>query len=137
MRRSKLLLLLLLLLLTGCSSGNAHGAADLRPTLCHRESLVGLLFVTVENRGADAGATLLSVSYQVTSANNRQVRLEVQTPPLPAGAETWIAVQVPPLPHGGYQMPDALVIITADAGNALRENHHDTTVLMTSCQDPR
>ena len=133
--------LCLAMLVSGCGGqrGQASGRpADLVPELCHRENSVGLFFVTIENRGGDAGPSIMTVVYKTASPHMPRVRLQVKTPSIPAGNEIWIAVELPTAPgSGGYILPVGIVTITADATHVLQEANRADQIHLTYCRDGR
>ena len=100
--------------------------------------LVGLFFITIENRGDDAGPSTMTITYKTASPRMPRVRLQVKTPPIPAGNEFWLAVELPTMPgSGGIIKPVGLVTLTADATHALPEKHRADQTHLTYCKDGR
>lgn len=140
MFRLSVLLIALCLAVTvsGCGGQAAGGPTDLVPTLCHSESGVGLLFVTIENRGDDAGPSTMTLAYKTASLLMPRVRLQVKTPNIPAGTEIWVAVELPSVPGaGGFITPAGKITITADAMHVLPETNRAKQTLVTDCKDGR
>ena len=95
---------------------------------------VNILFITIENRGNDAGPSTMTVAFATNSPQVPRVRLEVKTPAMPAGAERWLSVDLPFAP-GTTSVPEPVgkIMIAVDSGNALPKTKH---TLLTSCNDP-
>jgi hypothetical protein len=137
-RLGALLLALCLALIIGGCGGQASGPADLVPTLCHNEFGVGLFFITIENRGADAGPSTMTIVYKTASPQIPRVRLQVNIPAIPAGNEFWLTVELPTVPgSGAYIRPDGIITITADATHVLPEKNRLDQTHLTYCQDGR
>lgn len=135
---SLLLALCMALLVSGCSGQAASGPADLAPTLCHSIYDVGLFYITIENRGDDAGSSTMSIEYKTASPAMPRVRLLIKTPAIPAGNEFWLTVELPTAPaSGGFVKPVGLVTITADAMHVLPEMNRADQTHLTYCQDGR
>ena len=136
-----LLALGLALLVSGCGGQRgqaASGSADLVPELCHSEYSVGLFFITIENRGDDAGPSTTTVVYKTASPHMPLVRLQVKTPGIPAGNEIWLAVELPTAPgSGGFIRPVGMITITADAMHVLPETNRADQTHLTYCKDGR
>jgi hypothetical protein len=146
-KRAKMLLVLCLLLLVlgGGDAPAPHGFADLVPLFCHQETGatmlrgtgVGILFITIENRGQDASPSTMRVEFATRSIVIPQVRLDVQIQALPAGAERWIMVDIPQVPRGGeFLDPAGPVKISLDVTNAVPEVKWADSTLLTACGDP-
>ena len=122
----------------GCNGQAAGGSTDLVPVLCHRELGVGLLFVTIENRGSDAGPSTMTLSYKSASSLVPRVQLQVKTPGIPAGVDIWIAVELPPAPGAaGFIVPAGKITITVDAMHVPPETRGANHTLVTYCKDGR
>ena len=133
-----LLVLCLALLVSACDGQAAIGPADLAPTLCHSIYDVGLFYITIENRGNDAGPSTMTVIYNTASPSMPRVLLKVKTPAIPAGNEFWLTVELPTAPgSGGFVKPVGLITITADAMYALPEKHRADQTYVTYCKDGR
>lgn len=136
-----LLALCLALLVSGCGGQRGQtssGLADLVPELCHSEYSVGLFFITIENRGGDAGPSTMTVVYKTASPHMPHVRLQVKTPSIPAGNEVWLAVELPVAPgSGGFLWPVGMITITADATHVLPETNRADQTHLTYCKDGR
>jgi hypothetical protein len=134
--RSFPLAFVLLLLLASCGAHASHGVPDLVPTLCHREPSVGLLFITIENRGSDAGPSTTGVAFETQSPRAPHVRLHVATPAVPSRAEIWVAVELPYAPGtSSFLLPAGNLTITTNAGNASPGTAGAHNVLITACND--
>ena len=95
---------------------------------------VNILFITIENRGSDAGPSTMTVAFATNSPQVPPVRFEVKTPAMPAGAERWLAVDLPSAPGTARVLePVGKIMITVDSGNALPKTMH---TLVTGCNDP-
>lgn len=133
-----LLVLCLALLVSACDGQAASGPADLAPTLCHSIYDVGLFYITIENRGNDAGPSTMTVIYNTASPSMPRVLLKVKTPAIPAGNEFWLTVELPTAPgSGGFVKPVGLITITADAMYALPEKNRADQTYVTYCKDGR
>lgn len=133
-----LLALCLAMTVGGCGGQAAGGPADLVPTLCHNEFGVGLFFITIVNRGDDAGPSTMTIVYNTASPHMPRVRLQVKTPAIPAGNEFWLTVELPTVPGSGrYNRPAGIITITADATHVLREKNRADQTYLTYCQDGR
>ena len=132
------LLLLFVILLTSCA-GKARSlqrAADLVPVACHRERGVGMLFITIENHGQDAGPSTTKIVYDTDSPRMPRVQLMVATPGIPSLTPIWLAVDLPTVPGtGNFLMPAGKITITVDARRVLPEVDRASNVLVTSCED--
>lgn len=133
-------LVLLALLAMALSSSSAwqtsHGPTNLLPALCHREPIVGLLFITIENRGNDAGPSTTTVAFDTNLPQVQRVQLQVNTPGIPSGTDIWVAVELPTVPGtAGFLIPPGKVTITADAGKVLPETNRKNSVIVTGCND--
>ena len=138
MRPSRLLWLALLisLILTSCGAQAAKSPADLVPILCHSEPGVGLLFITIENRGGSMGPSTTSVSFNTHSTKVSRVQLEVATPPMPSGALRWITVNLPYGPGTTtFLEPAGKVTIVVDASHVLRKTGKASNTLVSNCSD--
>ena len=130
--------LCLSVMISGCGRQLAGGPADLVPEFCHNEYGVGLLFVTIVNRGNDAGPSTMTITYKTASPLRRQVRLQVKTPGIAAGNEIWLAVELPAAPgSGGFIRPVGMYTITADAMHVLREVKRADQTHLSYCEDGR
>lgn len=126
-----------------CSCGS-QAATDLEPILCHQEidagmlkgTGVGLLFITIENHGHDAGPSTAEVAFNADSSQTPRVRLEVPTPAIPAGTAIWIMVNLPiNAGTGGFLHPAGKITIIVDARHALPETNRRNNILITGCKD--
>ena len=140
-RWSALLALCLSLLVSGCGGQREQttgGPADLAPTLCHSIYSVGLFYITIENRGDDAGPSTMTIVYNTASPYMSRVRLQVKTPAIPAGNEIWLTVELPTAPGSGdFITPVGIITITADAMYVLPETNRADQTYLTYCQDGR
>ncbi|HEY6541297.1 MAG TPA: hypothetical protein VIZ18_10185 [Ktedonobacteraceae bacterium] len=133
-----LLAFCLTMMVSGCGGQAAGGPADLVPTLCHSEYGVGLFFITIENRGDDAGPSTMTILYNTASPHMPRVRLQVKTPDVPAGNEIWLAVELPSASGSrGFVTPVGIITITADAMYVLPEANRADQTLLTYCKDGR
>ena len=138
MRRSRLLwlALLILLILTSCGGQASQGPAELVPRLCHSEPGVGLLFITIENRGGSRGPSITSVSFNTHFPKVPQVQLKVATPSMPAGALRWITVNLPYVPGTtAFLEPAGKVTIVADASHVSQKTGNLSNMLVSNCTD--
>ena len=131
------LLILFAMLLTGCAAkAQSRQTAELVPVACHREWGVGMLFITIENRGQDAGPSTTTIVYNTNSLQTPRVQLAVSTPGIPSLTPIWLAVDLPPVPGtGNFLLPVGKITITVDAGQVLPEIERASNVLITSCDD--
>jgi hypothetical protein len=139
MYRSRFVLLILFaMLLTSCA-GKAQSqqiAAELVPVACHSEWGVGMLFITIENRGQDAGPSTMTVVYNTNSPQMPRVQLMVATPGIPSLTPIWLAVDLPPVSGtGNFLLPVGKITITVDAKRVLSQTDRASNVLITSCAD--
>lgn len=137
MVRSKYILLILFaMLLTGCAGKPQPITADVVPVACHIEWGVGMLFITIENRGHDAGPSTTTIVYNTNSPKTPRVQLMVATPGIPASTPIWLAVDLPSVPGtGNFLLPVGKITITVDARRVLPETDRASNVLITSCDD--
>jgi hypothetical protein len=95
-----------------------------------------MLFITVENRGHDAGPSTMTVAYKTHAPARPYVQLEVQTPDVPAGADRLVMVDLPSIgATGGFLEPLGKITITLDAQKVLPEVNRANNVLVTECSD--
>lgn len=148
---SRLFLLVLaatgiLIVLSSCSRQPLTGPANLLPIWCHQETSRGMLqgtgvnvlFVTIENRGQDAGPSTMTIMFDTNSPETPHVQLEVKIPAIPTGEERWIAVDLPSAPETASALePVGKVVITVSSINASRQTRKVNGTLVTSCHDPR
>lgn len=93
-----------------------------------------MLFITIENRGNDAGPSTMTVAFATNSPQVPHVRLEVKTPAISAGTERWLSIDLPFAPGTtGALEPVGKIMITVDSGNVLPKAMH---ILLTGCNDP-
>ena len=136
MFRSSVLLvaLCLAMVLSGCGGQAAGSSTRLVPVSCNSQSAFGLLFVTIENRGNDAGPSTMTLVYKTTSRLMPQVQVQVKTPGIAAGTDIWVAVELPSAPGaGGLIKPAGKITITVDAMHVLPETNRADQTLVTSC----
>ncbi|HEY7416137.1 MAG TPA: hypothetical protein VH593_13165, partial [Ktedonobacteraceae bacterium] len=117
-----LLLPLIALLLIAAAYGfrklTPRSPSDLVPILCHREPGIGLLFITIENRGNDAGPSTTTLVFNTAFPSHKSngasppMRLAVQTPSIPSGTDAWVAVELPSAPGAGFIQPAGKITIT-------------------------
>lgn len=134
-----LLVLGLLLFVWGASATPALRVfPNLVPLTCHRESDVnmlrgsgvGIMFITVKNRGQDTGPATMRVEFHTNLPVVRRVRLDEKLQALPAGAYRYFMVDLPRAPRSGnFLDPVGPVTISLSAG---RVNPPDS-VLVTGC----
>lgn len=130
-----LLALLLIAAVYGLRKQAPRGPSDLVPILCHKELGVGLLFITIENRGKGAGPSTMTLVFNTTVPPARsngarpQARLAVKTPSIPPGTEAWIVVELMPAHGTGVVQPEGKVTITTVSTNGANNT------LVTSCND--
>lgn len=139
-----LVVIAVLLVFSGCHQHPISGQAHLLPIRCHQEiergmlqgTGVNLLFITLENRGSDAGPAMMTVAFNTNSSARLRVQLEVKTPTMPAGAERWITVDLPLAPDGTRVLePVGKIVITIGSTNAVRPEKRANGILVTSCHD--
>ena len=147
MFRYRLLLpaLVVATLLSGCVWQTPHGPTDLVPILCHKEidrgmlkgTGVGILFITIENQGNDAGPAAMTVAYETYSRRIPRVQIEVKTPSIPAGSDIWISVDLPFAPGTTSILePAGKISITVDSKNVPPKTMRASNILVTNCHDP-
>ena len=136
-----LLVLATAVLLSSCSSLTA---TDLEPILCHREidagmlkgTDVGLLFITIENHGSDAGPSTTQVAFTTNSPQTPRVQLEVPTPGIPSGTAIWVMVNLPfNAATNSFLHPAGKITITVDVRHVLPETNRKNDMLITNCND--
>lgn len=138
--RASLFLLLCLLFFTWGSPGApaARVSPRLVPLLCHRESDaamlrgtgVGILFITVENRGQDAGPATMRLKFATNSPAVPWISLSEALPALPAGAYRYIMVDIPRISAGGnFLDPVGPVTISIEIAGVSQPGG----VLVTNC----
>jgi hypothetical protein len=109
---------------------------DLVPVACHKEPGVGLLFITVENRGHDAGPSMMTVTFTTHSPGRRQVTLSAHIPAMPSHAQRWVTVDLPSAANtSGFLQPAGNITITVDARKVLPEINRANNMLVTGCND--
>ena len=138
MGRSRLLLLVLMIsmILASCGGQASQGPAELVPTLCHSELGVGLLFITIENRGGSIGPSTTSVSFNTHFPKVPRVQLEVATPSMPGGALRWITVNLPYAPGTTtFLEPAGKVTIVVDASHVMPKTGTTSNTLVSNCTD--
>ena len=136
MFRYRLLLALIATVALSSCAWQPHGPTDLLPISCHTETSVGMLFITIENRGNDAGPSTMTVDYHTNSPAMTHVHLEVKTPGIPSGADILLSVDLPLDPHtASFFEPVGKITITVDAGKVLPETDRNNNVLVTGCND--
>lgn len=137
-----LVALLATAILSSCSWQTPRSLADVIPILCDKQISTGMLkgtgvnilFITIENRGNDAGPSTMTVTFATNSPQVPRVQFEVKTPAIPAGAERWLSVDLPLAPGTTSVLePVGKIMITVDSGKALPKTMH---TLLTSCNDP-
>ncbi len=134
--RQVLLALIAAVLLSSCEWQASHGPADLVPISCHGEPLVGMLFITIENHGNDAGPSMTTVEFDTNSPKMLQVRLEVKTPSIPSKADRIIAVDLPFVPAATERIKlVGKFTVTADSGKVLPAIDRKHNILVTNCSD--
>lgn len=148
--RFLLLALFMIVVLSGCGWQAPPGPTDLIPILCHTESGVGMLFITIENHGNDAGPSTTKITFESNASEEPYVQLEVKTPGIPSGADILIAVDFPlaasaatlsdpALPFtpdtARFLRPVGKITITVDSRNVLPETERTNNVLVTDCHD--
>jgi len=134
--RLLLLVLVISMILASCGGQASQGPAELVPTLCHSELGVGLLFITIENRGGSIGPSVTSVSFSTDFTKEPRVRLEVTTPSMPAGALRWITVNLPYEPGTRtFLEPAGKVTIVVDASHVSRKTENISNTLVSNCTD--
>jgi hypothetical protein len=95
-----------------------------------------MLFITIENRGQDAGPSTTTVVYNTNSPQMPRVQLMVATPGIPSLTPIWLAVDLPTVPGtGNFLLPVGKITITVDARRVLPETNRANNVLITSCAD--
>ena len=134
-----LLLLCLILLIGGGPTVSAfHVAPRLIPLRCHAETGatmlrgtgVGILFITIENRGQDVGPSTMQITYQTGSSLTPRVTFEKAIQALPAGAYRYIMVDLPRTSQGdGFLDPIGPVTISLDVAGESRSEG----ILVTNC----
>ena len=139
MFRHRLLLLVLLgMVLADCGWETQAQLAptDLLPVACHREWGVGMLFITIENRGNNAGPSTTMVVYNTNSSKTPRIQLAVATPGIPAATVIWLSVDLPSVPGtGDFLLPAGKITITVDASRVLPEANRANNMLVTNCDD--
>ncbi len=131
-----LIAFLLIAVVYGLRKQAPQGPADPVPILCHREPDVGLLFITIENRGSNAGPSTTTLEFNTNSSTlqsngaRSRVRLEVKTSDIPAGAEVWVAAELPSTRGAGFIQPAGKITITTASLTPGISN-----TLVTSCDD--
>ncbi|GAC1384675.1 MAG: hypothetical protein NVSMB33_13210 [Ktedonobacteraceae bacterium] len=139
MHRYRLLVFFILgvtILFSSCEQQASSSPTDLVPVACHRELEVGMLFVTIENHGHDAGLSTMIVTYHTHSLDRPYVQLAVQTPAIPSGAERLITVDLPTVAHtGSFLQPLGKITIIVDARRVLPETNRANNILVTICND--
>jgi hypothetical protein len=138
MSRYRVLLIALLIaaIASGCEGQAPRGPADLVPIMCHSELGVGLLFITIENHGDDAGPSTTTLEFNTSSPKMPRAWLEVKTPNIPSGTDVWIAVELPSAPGAaGFIKPVGKITITADSMKVLRGTNRADNTLVTGCND--
>lgn len=134
--RQLLLALIAAVLLSSCEWQASHGPTDLAPISCHGEPLVGMLFITIENHGNDAGPSMTTVEFDTNSPKMSRVRLEVKTPSIPSKADRIIAVDLPFVPAATKRVKlVGKITVTADSSKVLPALERKHTILVTSCSD--
>lgn len=128
--------LLATMLLTGCAAQASQGPTDLVPVACHKELGVGLLFITVENRGYDAEPSTMTVAFTTHSPGGRQVTLSAHIPAMPSHAQRWVTIDLPSATNtSGFLQPAGNITITVDARKVLPEINRANNMLVTGCND--
>lgn len=131
-----LIALLIAAIASGCEGQAPRGPTDLVPIMCHSELGVGLLFITIENHGDDAGPSTTTLEFNTFSPKMPQARLEVKTPNIPSGTDVWIAVELPSVPGAaGFIKPVGKITITTDSMKVLRRTNRADNTLVTACND--
>jgi hypothetical protein len=134
--RVLLIVLLIAAIASGCEGQTPRGPTDLVPILCHSEPGVGLLFITIENHGDDAGPSTTTLEFNTASPKMPRARLEVKIPNIPSGTDVWVAVELPSVPGtAGFIEPVGKITITADSMKVLRETNRADKTLVTGCND--
>ncbi len=109
----------IVMLLSGCGAQPTQVVQALHPIQCHREAFVGIIYVTLENDGTDAGTSSMHISYTVGGAQKIPVSIQVQLPLIPAQTQRMVMVQVPVAIPGAlaatdtthYRSPEGHIVI--------------------------
>jgi hypothetical protein len=136
--RYRLLLFALVALIAfnSCQQPAPQASTQLVPVLCHRELGVGLLFITVVNRGSEAASSMMTVAYQTGSHRVPSVRLTVKTPIIPGGSEVWLAVELPLLPGTAvFLRPISKVTIVITSAGSPSGNPGARNARVSDCND--
>jgi hypothetical protein len=95
-----------------------------------------MLFITIENRGQDAGPSTTTIVYNTNSPQMPRVQLMVATPGIPSLTPIWLAVDLPTVPGtGNFLLPAGKITITVDSRRVLPVSDRASKVLVTSCDD--
>jgi hypothetical protein len=137
-RQSLLLLfaLFLMLFLNGCAGQSGHGSADVVPVYCHSEYGIGIVFITLENHGDNAGPSTMALDYATSISRVPHVHLTVKAPPVPYEADILVMANLPFAPGtGNFLLPAGKITISMDAYHLRSEKSSAGHVLVTDCRD--
>ena len=108
---------------------------DMQVVSCHREPLVNLYFMRIENHGGDAGPSMTSVQYATDVPTTPRVQLTLSTPPVPSHGEILVAFALSYDRQHRLLVPVGRLRITLDENRKLADVARQHTVLVTGCND--